>query len=182
MSYVNVLFALKDSHYQLLLDNFRVDQFGNRIRTDLTKTQARKLRHNYTGAWPSPTIGANVYHVLSFTFPEELEDSNDITAGHKWIEFLLTKWPNVWIVVGCWNRNGTQWGTTLVTAVYDDQGNEITPETVIGTPVYPVHPQHMRIMPDDVTYDENGNEVSRTPASAPKDVNLICGWSPRRWA
>ena len=166
MSYVNVLFALKDSHYQRLLDNFRLDANGDIVQQppDFTPTERRKLKNHYSGRWPEAAIGVDIYQTLSFTFPMILENQNDITAGHKWIEFLKTKWPDVWTVVGCWERDGEWWGV--------DQ---------IGSAIYPIHPQHMKIMPDDVVYDEDGNEISRTPAAAPKDVNLVCGWSPRRW-
>ncbi len=172
MRYVNVIFGMKTANVETLKDNFRFNPDGSRVRTDLTVSQAKKLLHHYDGPWPSFTHNATDWSVLTFTFPEELQNPNDITAGHKWIEFLLNKWPGVWIVVGCWKRNGLQWGTN-----FGEDG-----VTIIDTPVYPVHPQHMLIMPDDVTYDDVGNEVSRTPATVPVDVNLVCGWAPRRWS
>lgn len=43
--------------------------------------------------------------------------------------------------------------------------------TVEGTPVYPLHPQYMKIMPD----------VDGQPAIVPIDVCLLSGQAPRRW-
>lgn len=176
MSDVNVLFALKDSHFELLLDNFRTNPDGTRVRTDLTVAQADKLRNNYHGQWPLVVL-VDTYHVLSFTLPEVYENRNDISAGHKWIEFLLNKWPNVWIVIGCWNRDGSHWGTTLSLVENGTdmiEGVEVPhfDRIITGTPVYPLHPQYMKIMPD----------VDGQPAVVPVDVSLVCGYAPRRWA
>ena len=188
MSHVNVIFALRDTHFQLVLDNFRVDENGDRIRTDLTRAQARKLKDNFTGMWPVATVGANNYRVLSFTLPEVYENANDPSQGHKWINFLEAKWPGVWIVVGVWQRNGAPWGCRTLPMLRDENGDPIlTPPEVdfvlatdpwnywynINDAIYPIHPQHMRIMPED---------SPGVPASAPKDVNLMMGWMPRRWS
>jgi hypothetical protein len=50
-----------------------------------------------------------------------------------------------------------------------------------GTPTYPIHAQILKIMPDVVTYDVNGNEISRVDATEPTDVNLLMGQAPRRF-
>ena len=183
MSYVNVLFALKEINYQRLKDNFRADADGNRIRTDFTVSQALKLKDHYDGTWPPVTIASTQYRVIMFTFPEIPNDRGDISSGHKWVDFLVNNpdFSGAFILIGVWNMDGSQWGTTIVPAVRDEDGTEITPESIEGTPVYPLHPQHMLIMPDDVTYDQDGNETSRVPAAAPKDVCLVGGWEPRIW-
>lgn len=41
------------------------------------------------------------------------------------------------VVAGAWNRDGTQYGQTLVMV---EQGEELV-EQVTGTPVYPLHPK-----------------------------------------
>lgn len=229
MRYVNVLFALKEINYQRLKDNFRVDVNGDRLRTDFTVPQLRKLRNHYDGTWP-PVQLAETYRVMMFTFPEITNVEGDISSGHKWVDFLTDHpdFPNAWILIGVWNIDGSQWGTRIVSTengvdvvpkydrvvtlvdkeVFDleatianqahttktiqveevsfvENGTQEVPHfdiTVEGTPVYPLHPQYMKIMPDDVTYDQDGNETSRTPAAAPKDVCLIAGQKPRRWA
>lgn len=159
MSQVNVLLAMKDSHYQMLLDNFRFNPDGSRVREDLTISQARKLRYHVVGHWRTPLIAGNIYHVLSWTIPLIYQVQNDPSSGLKWVEFLKDKWPNVFIVLGAWLRDGLQLGT-----VYDEG-------IITGTPIYPVHSQILKVMPD----------VAGLPATEPSDVNLIFGWSPRIW-
>lgn len=88
------------------------------------------------------------------------------------IDHLTTEWPTHFIVLGAWwTRSGLQVGTR-----YDGEMN------ILGTPVYPVHPQTWRLMPDLVTYDQDGNETSRTPAASNSDlrqINLIAGQANR---
>jgi hypothetical protein len=45
---------------------------------------------------------------------------------------------------------------------------------------YPLHPQYLRWMPDDVTHDDEGNVISRTPATEFKQVNTLHGQPDRR--
>ena len=42
-----------------------------------------------------------------------------------------------------------------------------------------VHDRILEFLPDNVTYDEDGNEVSRSRPIAFTDVNLGMGWEPR---
>lgn len=229
---INVLFAVNQDTYEKLRDNFRRDEDGNRLRTDLTDAQAKKLRTSIHSHWKTPTLGGTVYHVASWYVPEIYGDgSRDavITDGLKWVEFLTNKWPSKFHILGAWNKDGSQFGTTITqvengtdlvdeyqtvevpytvqvldveatiaadSPVYKDEtryrkeqqptGQQIEAphfdEAVVGTPVYPIHAQILKIMPDDVTYDANGNETSRVPASAPKEVNKMVGWKDRRWS
>jgi hypothetical protein len=51
-----------------------------------------------------------------------------------------------------------------------------------GDPVYPIPDDAYELMPDRVTYDEDGNETSRTPATSNddlRDVNILAGQAPR---
>jgi len=50
-----------------------------------------------------------------------------------------------------------------------------------GTPTYPTHSRIKQFIPDDVTFDSNGNETSRTRPTVPRDINLLAGQSPRRF-
>lgn len=167
---INVIFAINQTTWDLLKQNFQRDVDGIRLRTDLTVEQASKLRSNIFGHWKVPNIAGTDYHVISWYVPST-----------TWIEFLLTEYPGKFIIVGAWRRDGSQFGTTIVPATYDENLVEATPETVIGTPQYPIHAQYMKIFPDDVTYDQNGNELTRSAAAAPKEVNKLFGWSDRRW-
>lgn len=217
MSNVNILFALKDTHFQALKDNFRFNEDGSRVREDLTVNQAKKLRHHVDGHWPTPTIGGTVYHVISWTIPMIWEDDEDHSLGLKWVNFLDNKWPAAFILIGAWERNGCQLGTSIslvengvdvvpvmVPNMVDKQvidveatiadGTQVIykivqvqegwidsgetqevphfDEVVEGTPIYPLHPQYMKIMPD----------VDGQPATVPVQVNKVCGWADRRWS
>ena len=54
-------------------------------------------------------------------------------------------------------------------------------ETIEGTPSIPLHPALLAIMPDDVTYDPDGVELNRTPATSLKQVVLRAGQAHRRF-
>lgn len=60
------------------------------------------------------------------------------------------------IVLGCWD-----WDTGKITHELD--------------------PRIMDVMPDDVEYDEAGNEISRKRPEKPKQTNLIYGQAERQW-
>lgn len=60
------------------------------------------------------------------------------------------------IVLGCWD-----WDTGKITHELD--------------------PRIMDVMPDDVEYDEAGNEISRKRPTKPKQTNLIYGQAERQW-
>ena len=49
-------------------------------------------------------------------------------------------------------------------------------------PLYPIADDAYKLMPDIVEYDEEGNEISRTPATSNadlRDVNITLGQAPR---
>jgi len=50
-----------------------------------------------------------------------------------------------------------------------------------GSQVIPMHPSVIDYMPDIVTYDENGTELTRTRPTEVSDVNLGLGQSPREF-
>jgi len=226
MSDINVIFAVNETTWGLLKQNFQRDEDGKRLRADLTPSQAAKLKTNIHGHWKTPTLGGTVYHIVSWYVPNipTVEGGNDL----KWLEFLLTEFPGKFHVIGAWNKDGSQFGTeiahyengtdsyevpekvvTLVDKEVIDEAATIASgvltmktiqveeihdigsgvfediphydEVVQGTHMYPIHAQYLKIFPDDVTYDEDGNETSRTAAVAPKEVNNILGWKPRRW-
>jgi hypothetical protein len=67
-------------------------------------------------------------------------------------------------VLGCWNPNGTQYGTTLVQNVVSVDPY-IIEETVTGTPAYEISDQLINYMPNGVL----------------EDVVVVAGWKPRRF-
>ena len=124
----------------------------------------------------TPTIGGREYNLFSMYFNLDREQASVV---QDFLDELTTDWPNQFIIVGAWWWDGRQVGTQWEL----DQDGDRTGNTT-GTPVYAIPTQAYRIMPDVVTYDENGNETSRTPASSNadlRDINLLSGQSPRRF-
>ncbi len=175
MSLVNVLFAVRPAVRKALLDNFRLkdpdDPSLGRVREDLTLAQARKLRNAFTGRWGKITVNGKVFAILCFYVP-----STPMSRTNKklrWVEFILRRWPARFFVVGVWNRDGTQYGTRIEPPEYtaevaaDGTVSQIMtkPQTITGTPVYPVHPRAIEFMP-------NGEF---------EDVLNFSGWAKRRW-
>ena len=111
------------------------------------------------------------FYIYALNFPDEATAIDDI-------DYLNGVWPRPQIEpYGMWyHENGLQAGMSYT---YDDEGNIIGVE---GTPVYPIPSDCYLVMPDVVVYDENGNEISRTPASSNadlRDINLIQGQAER---
>lgn len=190
MSKINVILALELAVAQKLRQNFintNPDPEGDPIwqRNDLTNAQREKLRSVYGDKFKRVTVATVEYVILNFYFPlitvgsRQDPPTNDLTL--HWLEQLKILLPGQEFVLGAWDHTGAQYGMTLIPAVLDDEGNEVTPEQMVGDPVYPVHARLLDIMPDDVTYDENGNETNRTVATEFKQTHKILGWADRRW-
>lgn len=195
---INVLMAMELSIAQKLRQNFKLvdpnDPTQGYERNDLTNAQRKKLKNFVEGFWKGPNYLGTDYAIISMYFPEETVGSREEPpTGDKrlyWYERLKQLIPGDEFNLGAWDITGAQYGTKIIPPVYDytDPENpvEITPETVVGTPVYNI-PNIVQnnpelIFPDDVTYDSNGNETSRTGATAPKEVNKVFGWEDRRWS
>jgi len=80
----------------------------------------------------------------------------DTIAQKNWIQRLIQKYPDT-VVLGAWDFTA-------------------------GDILYPIHPRILEIMEDDVVYDADGNEISRTPAAAPKQSHKWLGQADRKWA
>lgn len=206
----NALIAFNTIDVNNFLDNFRFDMTDPdnpiRLRTDFTPFQdhtaepqtwdlynSKHLWINMQayGMWKDYTTGPNTTVVVScyvnehteldYTDPQDPDPGTVLTIVH----YLRDLYPGRSQILGVWNRDGTMAGQTLVPAEWDytDPDNPIliTPETVIGTPYYPRHPQYLNWMPDDVEYDANHQETSRTAATVGKEINKVAGWADRRW-
>lgn len=79
---------------------------------------------------------------------------NGSQAAANAITYLTGQYPNDFVVGGAWN--------------YDT-----------GAQLVSLHPQLIQFMPDEWTYDANGNPISSTPATILSDVNLLQGQAPR---
>ena len=130
------------------------------------------------GMFKSPTIGGKTYNLFSVY----LEGT---AKAARAIEKLTTDWPTHFFVIGAWWMDGRQIGTEW--EIDEDELSETYGQrtgNVTGTPVYPIPAAAWRIMPDVVTYDSEGNEASRIPATSNadlRDINVLQGQQPRRF-
>ena len=100
----------------------------------------------------TPTIGGNVYHMYSLYFK-----GSEVSAAADAIEYLTTEYPDHIIVGGAW-----KWDGSII-------------------PGYEPHAQLIKMMPDIVEYDNDGEIVGTTPATELTDVHLVLGQSPREF-
>ncbi len=90
------------------------------------------------------------------------------------IDYLEDTWGlDIRAVGAWWFDNGLQGGMRPAADPADP------PE---GTPIWPIPNNLYLFMPDYVEYDQDGNEISRTPATSNddlRDINLLYGQTPR---
>jgi hypothetical protein len=187
MSHIEVILYLELPVAIKLKQNLTRDENGDWIRNDLTNAQRRKLSNAFQDKLNRVTLGADTYVGISLYIPK-ITVADDDPRLH-WLEKLKELLPGKEFVLGAWetiDRNYwtsdgkvVMYGQEILRATYDEDGNEVTPELVTGTPIYPLHAQYLKAMPDDVTYDEDGNETSRTPATEFKQVHKISGHPDR---
>ena len=83
-----------------------------------------------------------------------------------WLEKLKELLPGKEFVLGAWQVDGFQYGTHLESlAVYDENGDIVTPEVIGGAAIYPVHAKILDIMPEGKL----------------AQVHHKFGWADRRW-
>lgn len=151
------------------------------------------------GGWKANEQGPNTTIMSTMHVRDvivSLEDDNnpgEFENKLAMVEYLRDNFDARYQVMGCWYESDPQYvtsegkvvmhGETITRATFDneDPPNELTPETIGGKRTYPLNPNYLRWMPDDVEYDADGNEISRTPATEFKDVNLLQG-HPQRLA
>ena len=95
------------------------------------------------------------------------------------VDWMEANWPGPQVIPqGAWYLDtGLQMGVSYVDPEDPSQGTT-------GDPVYPIPSDAYEIMPDTVVYDEDGNEISRTPATSNADlrnVNILSGQKPREF-
>lgn len=233
---VRALLAIKEATRLAIKSNYTLVDSENPdsgyVRDDFpSEKHKRAFRSSYAGSWPAVTLGGTTYTPIEMRVPDIYVDEEvGVTSGLKYLEWILTNYPNALVVVGVWNRDGSQLGTHYeqvengvdsfensdrVVTMVDQQEididatialgtGELVYKTVqveqvdyvpngtftdvphydtvqVGTPVYPIHPQFMKIMPPDVTYNPDGSVASSTPAVAPKEVYKPSGWGDRNW-
>lgn len=179
---INVIIAIETATAIKLRDNFKLvdpqDPSQGYVRNDLNNAQRRKLRTHISGHWKGPTFQGTPYVIVSMYFPNDRVAADDPRLW--WLEKFKQLLPGKEFVLGAWDRTGAQYGTRIIPAVkdYTDPENPVlvTPETVTGTPVYPI-PNLVLNNPDQIFPDVDG-----IPATGPSEVNKILGWADRNWS
>ena len=201
---INILLAINSNQVEAFLDNWRFDADGNRVANDFAPFNAGNdlsttidvykpaffsVANSAQGGWRENTSGSSnkklvTVYVADIVEPDWADpsdpDPKDILTV---IHYLRETFPGSVQILEAFKRDGTRHGQTLVPATYDDESVELTPESVEGTATYNANPQadSLEYMPDDVTYDVDGVETSRTAATQLKEVNKLFGWSDRKW-
>ena len=145
-----------------------MDDESYRIMNTVTdvRVSTRLFRPKTVGA-----AGQNPFINYSMKWPTVPEMQTDL-------DYLIGAWPGKQFEVnGAWDMTtGFQVGQE---GVYDEEGNLIGIE---GDPLYPILDDAYKLMPDIVEYDDEGNEISRTPATSNadlRDINITLGQTPR---
>jgi hypothetical protein len=133
MRKVNVIFAVDQTTAQTIRQAFKQYRQDGTLPFGLTESQMRKLRSlSQADLFKSPVIGGTTYHVLVWRIPDIPVDKDDPSAGLKWLEFILDKWPNKFHLINVTGRDGARYGTTLSRV---ENGVDIVPvKTRIVTP------------------------------------------------
>lgn len=152
---INVLFSISTPVVDLLRNNFKKDEDSKPIASDLTTSEKRKFAIHKGDMWKVVTVGAKNKELVSVTL-----------RSVDYIDEAKAKFAGEVDVIGVWLPDGTQLGQTLIPATYDNEGNEVTPESVIGTATYPVDKPFL---------------LQFMPHGSLEDVNLLSGWKNRRW-
>ena len=152
---INAWLALREDAHALVRTAVRWDEETQGPYPGPLTTRQRKVfgaihdLDNTQKLFRVDTIGARDWIVWSVYF-----DTN-LAAVKVELDQLALDYPNRLVIVGAWRWDGTQLAD------------------------YPPHARILELMPDDVTYDEDGNETSRTRPTVASDVNLLYGQSPR---
>jgi hypothetical protein len=177
VSLVNLWLVVRDDAKQKIVERLRWDEAAQGEYTGPVKDRANNIFRKLIAGervleyFTSPDIGGNIYHMFSLY----LNGSQQVKSELDW---LAVEYPNHIIVGGAWYvSSGRQVGTG---PIFDEEtGEQIGYDDV---PTYPLHPQLYKLMPDVVEYDDQMNEVSRTPATSNADLKdrvLLAGQSPR---
>ena len=177
---INVLFAINNNQLDSFMNNWTHDDTGQRLNTsfdpDVYKNTLAPI--GCQGGWK--TNGADNKTLVSIYVQDvvvpDWTDPNDPSPKDilKYVKILMDVFQGSLVVLGAFQVNGLQHGL-LRTPATDD---------ISGTITYKVRSQDNAIlyMPDLVTYDiDTGDETTRVTAMELTDVNLVAGWSNRRW-
>ena len=105
-----------------------------------------------------------------------IKDASEIES---FLEAIKGKNP---IIIGVFNIDGLQLGVSkvVIPAVFNEDGEVITEEVVEinGEPLYPFNGDlYLSLMPDEYTYDEDGNVLTASRPTEFKELKNFSGWS-----
>ncbi len=109
--------------------------------------------------------GPRNYELWSLYF-----EVDDVDGAVEARNSILAMFPGQVRTIGGWWFEGSQ--------ILDVDG---TQTGVIGDPVFPLHIRILEFIPDDVTYDVDGSELTRTRPLVPRDVNIGLGQTERQF-
>lgn len=201
MNKVNALFAININDIDAFYNNWLFSNIGDRLANDFAEfdsgvniidvykdnfckvlISARNYwKVNQDGTQNKVLVTLYVADIVEpdWTDPSDPDPKDILTVVH----YLRETFPGSIQILDCFKSDGVRHGQTLVPAIYDNTGSLITPEKIIGTPTYPSNPQTdtLLYMPDNVIYDIDGIEVSRTIATELTEVNNLVSWVNKRW-
>ena len=152
---INILVAITSTLAQKIRNNWAT------INDDVKQI----LRNNGKPKWTSVTLNTKTYIILDL-----IVDETELAI----VEAKLSNAGNNGRIIGAWNEDGSQYGTTFV---YDIDGNR----TITGSPTYPIPKAKLKAaMPPIITYDGDGNEIP-VPQTVLSDFlgHVWAGWGVR---
>lgn len=163
-----------DTIHQAFLDAQRQDDCNT--RGPVTNRQAKVFalmsdRGNVQRLFRADTVAGREWTLWSVYFDEP---GGVLLLIQAELDNLAAKYPAQFAIAGAWHWDGRQVGTQWVDVMDHSQGTT-------GAPTYARHSRLIQFMPDIVTYNANGAEISRTRPLTLSDVNLSLGQSPRKF-
>ena len=116
-----------------------------------------------------------LYDVVDEALSEN-SSNEDGTTEYGLLTLMKDRNP---IINGLWSRNGLPFGTSekITYKLNKDNENVIDKVEIIGEAKYEFDlDKHLLYTPDEVKYDNDGKEVSRTKATAYKPLHSFYGW------
>ena len=187
MSRINLLLAVPTAD---LDTKFRPMRNAPRGRADVVNPTAEELAAEAAYASAVADIPGKVRRAVQNGITDHWKKAqrsggdfelSSIIASADEAEALIAAYSPGTVILGAWNRDGTQYGTHYETSVdMTDPENPVITKTLVGTPVYPVDfAQIAPYLHDEVVYDATGTEVSRTAKLDLEHEIHIMGWEPR---
>jgi hypothetical protein len=105
---------------------------------------------------------------------------HETLAGKVWTLYSVYVEPTAASKTKIKTWLGTHAGKVVVGGAWKMDGTQVLKAD--GSVLFPIDSRLIKFMPDDVTYDQDGAETSRTAATDLKQVNVLVGiQSPRNF-